>query len=69
MGQTAAHLVDHVIPHVPVQQSFVVAGAAPAYADHAIFGAFQWARVISPVKLTAPDDPVSAWVDRMLDAY
>ena len=46
-----------------------VAGAAPAYADHAVFGAFQWARVISPIALTAADDPVSAWVERMLDAY
>jgi glutathione S-transferase len=46
-----------------------VAGAAPAYADHAVFGAFQWARVISPGSLTAAEDPVSAWVGRMLDAY
>lgn len=46
-----------------------VAGSAPAYADHAVFGAFQWARVISPIALTAPDDPVSAWRERMLDAY
>ena len=46
-----------------------VAGAAPAYADHAVFGAFQWARVISPAALTAADDFVSAWVERMLDAY
>jgi glutathione S-transferase len=46
-----------------------VAGAAPAYADHAVFGAFQWARVISPAALTAADDSVSAWVERMLDAY
>lgn len=49
-------------------QSFV-AGAAPAYADHAVFGAFQWARVISPTALTTSNDPVSAWVERMLDAY
>lgn len=46
-----------------------VAGASPAYADHAVFGAFQWARVISPVALTTPEDPVSAWTERMLDAY
>lgn len=46
-----------------------VAGDTPAYADHAVFGAFQWARVISPVALTAPDDTVTAWVERMLDAY
>ena len=50
------------------RQSFI-AGAAPAYADHAAFGAFQWARVISPTALTASDDPVSGWVERMLDAY
>jgi glutathione S-transferase len=49
-------------------QAFV-AGAAPAYADHVVFGAFQWARVVSPVALTAADDPVSGWVERMLDAY
>lgn len=48
---------------------FDLAGAAPAYADHAVFGAFQWARVISPGLLTASDDPVSAWVERMLDSY
>ncbi len=50
------------------QQPFV-AGASPAYADHCVFGAFQWARVISPLALTEPDDAVSAWVERMLDAY
>ncbi len=49
-------------------QAFI-SGTAPAYADHAAFGAFQWARVVSPLALTSPDDPVSAWVDRMLDAY
>lgn len=46
-----------------------VSGVAPAYADHAVFGAFQWARVISPTSLTASDDPVSAWAERMLSAY
>ncbi|EGO93307.1 glutathione S-transferase family protein [Acidiphilium sp. PM] len=46
-----------------------VAGAAPAYADHAVFGAFQWARVISSAALLEDNDPVSSWVERMLDAY
>jgi len=46
-----------------------VAGAAPAYADHAVFGAFQWARVISSIALLEDNDPLSAWVERMLDAY
>jgi glutathione S-transferase len=46
-----------------------LAGTAPAYADYAVFGAFQWARVISSVVLTTAEDPVSAWVDRMLDTH
>ena len=52
---------------VLARQHFV-AGAEPAYADHAVFGAFQWARVLG-TKLAAADDAVAAWVERMLDAY
>lgn len=50
------------------QQDFL-AGTAPAYADHVAFGAFQWARVSSPIAVVAPDDPIAAWCQRMLDAY
>ncbi|OAN27156.1 glutathione S-transferase family protein [Pseudomonas oryzihabitans] len=46
-----------------------LAGAAPAYADHIVFGAFQWARVVSPQSVLAEDDPLTAWCERMLDAY
>lgn len=46
-----------------------VAGEQPNYADHTVFGAFQWARVVSPVQLLAEGDPIGAWVERMLDAY
>ena len=46
-----------------------VAGAHPAYADYIVFGAFQWARCISPFKLLADDDPVAAWRMRMLNAF
>jgi glutathione S-transferase len=46
-----------------------LAGARPLYADHAVFGAFQWARTVSPVALLESGDPVDAWVERMLDAY
>lgn len=45
-----------------------LAGAAPNYADHVAFGAFQWARVASPVQLLAAGDPINAWIERMLDA-
>ncbi len=46
-----------------------VSGDTPYYADHVVFGAFQWARTVSPVALLAADDPIAAWVERMLDAY
>ena len=43
-------------------------GEAPAYADYAVFGCFQWARCISPFPLLLKDDPVWAWRDRLLSA-
>ena len=44
-------------------------GAATNYADYIVFGAFQWARVVSPFKLLKEDDPVHAWRERLLDAF
>jgi len=44
-------------------------GDAPNYADYIVFGPFQWARVVSPFKLLAADDPVYAWRERLLDAF
>jgi glutathione S-transferase len=44
-------------------------GDASNYADYIVFGAFQWARVVSPFKLLAEDDPVYAWRERLLDAF
>ena len=44
-------------------------GTAPAYTDYLLFGAFQWARCISPYALLEPDDPLVAWRDRMLDLF
>jgi glutathione S-transferase len=44
-------------------------GAAANYADYIVFGAFQWARVVSPFKLLVEDDPVHAWRERLLDAF
>lgn len=46
-----------------------LAGAAPAYADYIVFGAFQWARAISNFELLTPDDPVAAWRGRLLDCF
>jgi glutathione S-transferase len=44
-------------------------GEQPNYADYIVFGPFQWARVVSPFKLLAEDDPVYAWRERLLDAF
>lgn len=46
-----------------------VAGQHPNYADHVVFGAFQWARVTSRIAIVGDDDPIAAWRERMLDAY
>ena len=50
------------------EQAFI-GGAAPAFADYIVFGALQWARCISPVKLLAEHDPVYAWRKRLLDCF
>jgi len=44
-------------------------GDTPNYADYIVFGGFQWARVVSPFKLLAQNDPVYTWRERLLDAF
>lgn len=46
-----------------------VAGAAPAYCDYCVFGAFMWARCTSPAELLETDDPVFLWRARLLDLF
>ncbi len=46
-----------------------MAGRAPAYTDYLLFGAFQWARCISPFRLLDDGDPLAAWRGRMLDLF
>jgi len=57
----------------PLQATFkrqaYMAGAAPAYADYILFSVFQWARVMSPHELLAPEDPLCQWRERMLDRF
>jgi glutathione S-transferase len=57
----------------PLQATFkrqaFLAGAAAAYADYILFSVFQWARVMSPQELLAPEDPLCQWRERMLDLY
>lgn len=44
-------------------------GEEPRYADYLLFGALQWPRVISPVKLLEPEDVVQRWFERCLDLH
>jgi glutathione S-transferase len=53
---------------VLIAQLFI-GGHSPSFADYILFGAFQWARVMSPARLIEPDDPVYAWRERMLDLH
>ncbi|MBM3347487.1 MAG: glutathione S-transferase family protein [Betaproteobacteria bacterium] len=46
-----------------------VGGAAPGFADYILFGVFQWARVMSPVRLLAPEDALYPWRERLLDLH
>ena len=44
-------------------------GESAAWPDYVLFGTFQWARCVSPLKLLAEDDPVYAWRERLLDLF
>ena len=44
-------------------------GVAPGLADYIVFGAFQWARCISPLQLLEVQNPIHAWRERMLGLF
>jgi glutathione S-transferase len=44
-------------------------GDGPAYADYLVFGAFQWARAVSAVRLAEPGSHLAAWNERVLDLH
>ena len=43
-------------------------GDAPLFADYIVFGALQWLRIVAGPVPFLPDDPVSDWFERLLDA-
>lgn len=72
-SDTAKNIADFRAALAPARtllgdQPFL-AGAAPAYADYALFGLFMWARCISEVRLLEEEDPVFGWRERLLDAF
>lgn len=54
---------------VTLKRQPYLGGERPLYPDYMVLGAFQWARTISPFKILADDDPVRAYVDRLLDLH
>jgi glutathione S-transferase len=44
-------------------------GEAPAYADYILFGTFQIARSMSPMKLVEPGDALYDWRHRMIELH
>ncbi|MEH6470361.1 MAG: glutathione S-transferase family protein [Halopseudomonas sp.] len=46
-----------------------LSGDKPAYADYILMGCFMLARCGSDKNILADDDPILAWVERMLDLY
>jgi glutathione S-transferase len=52
-----------------VTEAPFLGGAQPLYADYLVFGALQWARVVSPLRVLEGGDPVAAWFERCLDLH
>ena len=46
-----------------------ISGKGPGFSDYIVFGAFMWARSVSPLRLLDPDDPMYLWRERMLDLF
>ena len=49
-------------------QNFI-AGSAPSYADHIVFGALQWGRLTSSTPLLDERDPIADWMGAVLNTY
>lgn len=50
------------------EQPFIC-GESPAWADYTVVSGFLWARCCSRFETLAPDDPIHAWRERMLDLH
>lgn len=54
--------------HMLKFQSFL-GGDGPLFADYIVFGALQWARIVSRQRLLADGDVVTDWFERCLDLH
>jgi glutathione S-transferase len=46
-----------------------ISGAAPAYADHIVFGALQWGRLVAATPLLKDEPLIENWMEAVLAAY
>jgi glutathione S-transferase len=46
-----------------------IGGERPLFCDYIVFGAFQWARIISPYQVLTENDPILDWFERCLDLH
>jgi len=46
-----------------------IGGQKPLFGDYILFGALQWARIVSPTQLLKAGDPVYDWFERVLDLH
>lgn len=68
--QGIAALREVIAPlRASVQRQPYLGGESPRFVDYMAFCHFQTARAVSRLELLAPDDPVYAWRERMLDAH
>lgn len=52
-----------------LRETAYLGGEEPSYADYAVFGAFQFARLTSDVALLEHDDMLHGWRERLLDLF
>jgi glutathione S-transferase len=46
-----------------------IGGSSPLFADYIVFGALQWARVVSSAPLLEAGDAVTDWFERCIDLH
>ncbi len=54
--------------HMLKSQPFL-GGNSPLFADYIVFGALQWARIVSPQRLLSEGDVVTDWFERCLELH
>ncbi|MGP8027295.1 MAG: glutathione S-transferase N-terminal domain-containing protein [Acidocella sp.] len=54
---------------ITLEKQPFIAGLAPNYADHIVFGALKWATTVSSTPLLEPGGALERWMDAVLETY